>query len=251
MVNHLSAKPNQAQLRGTLVHSVLEHLFDSSGSERTNTRAEELLVEQWGELKTSNEDTAVRLFPDDAGEDEFLGEARRLISNYFILENPQLLTPSHREFYVRDTLDSGLRVHGVIDRVEISSDGQVRIVDYKTGKAPSERFLSPLVFQIRFYSLLWYRLYDTLPKLLQLEFLGDAKVFSYEPSTPDLQRVTLELEECWGAIRTAITERVFEPRTSKLCDWCDFRELCPAFGGQAPEIDEEGLEKLSSAGPMT
>jgi putative RecB family exonuclease len=37
----------------------------------------------------------------------------------------------------------------------------------------------------------------------------------------------------WAAINTAITQDRFPPRVSKLCEWCSFQDICPAFAVQA------------------
>lgn len=66
------------------------------------------------------------------------------------MENPDRLSPAHREKYLRVTNKNRLNLHGYIDRVDVSPDGLVRIVDYKTGKAPAERYIGPYQFRFDF-----------------------------------------------------------------------------------------------------
>ena len=61
------------------------------------------------------------------------------MERWFTLEDPTRLEPAERELFVETELDSGLRLRGIIDRVDVAPTGEVRIVDYKTGKAPRPR----------------------------------------------------------------------------------------------------------------
>jgi putative RecB family exonuclease len=42
----------------------------------------------------------------------------------------------------------------------------------------------------------------------------------------------------WSAIERAATTGDWRPKTSKLCDWCDYREFCPAWGGTPPPLPD-------------
>ena len=47
-----------------------------------------------------------------------------------------------------------------------------------------------------------------------------------------------KINALWQAIDRAMTSGDWRPRQSKLCDWCAFQALCPAFGGVAPPLPE-------------
>ena len=66
----------------------------------------------------------------------WLESAVAIMDAYFTLEDPRRLEPAERESYVETTLDSGLRLRGYIDRLDVAPGGEIRIVDYKTGRAP-------------------------------------------------------------------------------------------------------------------
>ena len=96
-----------------------------------------------------------------------------LLETYFDLEDPRRLEPAQREVLVEVELDDGLRLRGFIDRVDVAATGQTRIVDYKTGKAPSELFEDKALFQLKFYALVMWRQSGSIPHMLQLLYLGD------------------------------------------------------------------------------
>ncbi|MFF9981299.1 RecB family exonuclease [Streptomyces erythrochromogenes] len=236
VIDKLPEKPSAAATRGTLVHAVLERLFDHPAPERTAPRAKELIPGQWGRLLESRPELA-ELFPEgDEGVAlaRWLTEAEALVERWFTLEDPSRLEPVEREFFVETELESGLRLRGIIDRVDVAPTGEVRIVDYKTGKAPRPEYAEGALFQMKFYALVVWRLKQVVPRRLQLVYLGSGDVLTYDPVVADLERVERKLLALWEAIREATATGVWRPRPTKLCGWCDHQASCPEFGGTPP-----------------
>ncbi|MFB9592157.1 MULTISPECIES: RecB family exonuclease [Streptomyces] len=236
VIDRLPEKPSAAATRGTLVHAVLERLFDHPAHERTVPRAKELLPGQWERLLEAKPELA-DLFPEGdegAGLARWLSEAEALVERWFTLEDPTRLEPVEREFFVEAELESGLRLRGIIDRVDVAATGEVRIVDYKTGKAPRPEYAEGALFQMKFYALVVWRLRQVVPRRLQLVYLGSGDVLTYDPVPADLERVERKLHALWEAIREATETGDWRPRPTKLCGWCDHRSVCPEFGGTPP-----------------
>ncbi|MFF1894822.1 RecB family exonuclease [Streptomyces sp. NPDC058206] len=236
VIDRLPEKPSEAATRGTLVHAVLERLFDNPAVERTAGRATALIPGQWDRLLELKPDLS-ELFADDAqGErlSRWLTEAERLVERWFSLEDPTRLEPAERELFVETELESGLRLRGVIDRIDVAPTGEVRIVDYKTGKAPRPEYAEGALFQMKFYALVIWRLKGVVPRRLQLVYLGSGDVMTYDPVVADLERVERKLLALWEAIRLATETGEWRPRPTKLCGWCDHQAVCPEFGGTPP-----------------
>ncbi|MFI5755844.1 RecB family exonuclease [Streptomyces sp. NPDC051569] len=236
VIDKLPEKPSEAATRGTLVHAVLERLFDAPAAERTAPRARALVPGQWDRLLESRPELAELFGRDTEGErlTRWLAEAEGLVERWFSLEDPTRLEPAERELFVETELDSGLRLRGVIDRVDVAPTGEVRIVDYKTGKAPRPEYAAGALFQMTFYALVVRRLKGVLPRRLQLVYLGSGEVVTYDPVEADLERVERKLLALWDAIKLATETGDWRPRPSKLCGWCDHQALCPEFGGTPP-----------------
>ncbi|KUO11048.1 RecB family exonuclease [Streptomyces sp. DSM 15324] len=236
VIDRLPEKPSAAATKGTLVHAVLERLFDAPAAERTAPRAKALIPGQWDRLRRTRPEV-VELFADDpdgvrmAG---WLAEAEALVERWFTLEDPTRLEPAERELFVEAELESGLRLRGIIDRVDVAPTGEVRIVDYKTGKAPRAEYADGALFQMKFYALVVWRLKNVLPRRLQLVYLGSGDVLTYDPDLADLERVERRLLALWEAIRLATETGEWRPRPTKLCGWCDHQAHCPEFGGTPP-----------------
>ncbi|MER5810322.1 RecB family exonuclease [Streptomyces sp. NPDC002033] len=236
VIDKLPEKPSAAATRGTLVHAVLERLFDHPAEERTAPRAKSLVPGQWERLLEAKPELA-ELFPagdGGAGLAGWLTEAEALVERWFTLEDPTRLEPVEREFFVETELESGLRLRGIIDRVDVAPSGEVRIVDYKTGKAPRPEYAEDALFQMKFYALVVWRLKGVVPRRLQLVYLGSGDVLTYDPVVADLERVERKLHALWEAIREATESGEWRPRPTKLCGWCDHRSVCPEFGGTPP-----------------
>lgn len=236
VIDRLPEKPSEAATRGTLVHSVLERLFDVPAGERTAPAAKSLIPGQWDRLRESRPEV-VELFADDPDGERlarWLGEAERLVERWFTLEDPTRLEPAERELFVETRLESGLTLRGIIDRVDVAPTGEVRIVDYKTGKAPRPEYAEGALFQMKFYALVVWRLKNVIPRRLQLVYLGSGDVLTYDPVLADLERVERKLLALWEAIRLATETGDWRPRPTKLCGWCDHQEHCPEFGGTPP-----------------
>lgn len=246
VVDRIDEPPSLAALRGTLVHSVLEHLYDRPASERTEEAAQSLLLPRWtAHVESNPEDEA--LFTDAAHLQEWLSSARSLIGNYFRLENPSFIEPAAREQFVNARLPSGLAVRGIVDRIDVAPDGALRIVDYKTGKSPGPRFQDEALFQMRFYTAAIALSRRKLAKRTQIIYLKDGRTLTYDPVPDDVDAVIFELDATWNAIEERLDAAHFEHRPSRLCDWCHFQQYCPAFGGVEPPMSEEGATALRTA----
>ncbi|MFJ4900245.1 RecB family exonuclease [Streptomyces sp. NPDC088727] len=236
VIDKLPQKPSEAATRGTLVHAVLERLFDNPATERTAGRATALIPGQWDRLLESKPELSELFAEDPQGErlSRWLSEAERLVERWFSLEDPTRLEPAERELFVETELESGLRLRGVIDRIDVTPAGDVRIVDYKTGKAPRPEYAEGALFQMKFYALVIWRLKGVVPRRLQLVYLGSGDVLTYDPVVADLERVERKLLALWEAISLATETGEWRPRPTKLCGWCDHQALCPEFGGTPP-----------------
>jgi putative RecB family exonuclease len=234
-VDRLPEKPDQAQVRGIIVHAVLEKLFGLPAAERVPERANELIGPAWTELTEEREELA-GLFQgaDDPELAGWLASARVLLASYFELEDPRRLQPEACELRVETELASGLLLRGFIDRLDVAPTGEIRIVDYKTGTAPREFGEAKALFQMKFYALALYRMRGVVPRQLRLMYLSDRQSLTYTPDEAELIRFERTLDAVWQAILRAGRTGDFPPNPGRLCDWCDHKAHCPAFGGTPP-----------------
>ena len=235
VIDRLPEPPSPAAARGTLVHAVLERLFDEPAPARTTQAARALMAPQWERLVTE-EPALAGLFDSDDDRTAWFAEAGRMLDRYFTLEDPTRLEPRHREHAVEVMLESGLLLRGYIDRLDVAADGAIRIVDYKTGTAPREEYEAQALFQMKFYAVVLWLTQQRVPKLLQLIYLGNGEIMRYAPDENDLRATLRKISALWEAIDRARSTGNWRPRPGRLCGWCAHQAICPAFGGTPPPL---------------
>jgi putative RecB family exonuclease len=234
-IDRLREKPSPAAARGTMVHAVLEALYDLPASERTLDAARGLLPAAWERIR-EEEPEVDELFPDGTAGVEFadwMASASELVGNYFALEDPSRLEPASREELIEVVVD-GLRMRGYVDRLDVTPAGEIRVVDYKTGVTPREPFEAKALFQMKFYALVLWRTRGIVPRQLRLMYLADVDTLSYTPDADELERFERTVLAIWAAIQRAMQTHDFRPNPGRLCEWCDHKALCPAWGGTPP-----------------
>jgi putative RecB family exonuclease len=226
-------------VRGTVIHQVLEDLFDLPAVERTPEQAGEMLAPAWEAMVEQEPELRDMLGADDGPAiTAWLANCRTVLARYFSLEDPTRLEPAERELYVEALLDSKLLLRGFVDRIDVAPDGAIRVVDYKSGNAPSELFEAKALFQMKFYALVIWKTRGVVPAMLQLVYLGNAQILRYVPDEADLRATQRKVEAVWQAIRLADESGDWRPNRSRLCSWCAHQAICPAWGGTPPPLPE-------------
>ena len=223
-IDLLPEPPSIDAERGKLIHSVLEDIFELPSSDRTFKGAVDLLPTSWSaQLEKTPELRALVL-----DEKEWMDRAQALLTNYFSLENPTTFESTYRELHLERDISDEIYLHGYVDRIDIAPTGEVRIVDYKTGKSPKPGWEEKALFQLRVYALLYWQNHGVLPRMLKLIYLGDVKTIDSQPTEAQLESTEKKLNYIGSEILTAIETGHFPTRKSKLCDWCFFKAICPA-----------------------
>ncbi|MBA2464257.1 MAG: PD-(D/E)XK nuclease family protein [Nocardioidaceae bacterium] len=231
-------------VRGTVVHKVLENLFDLPAGDRTPAQAARMLQPAWEAVLEADPEIAEMFGAEGPEIGAWLTSCGESLNRYFTLEDPTRLEPSERELYVETVLASKLLLRGFVDRLDVAPTGEIRVVDYKTGRSPGEAFEAKALFQMKFYALVIWRTRGVVPRMLQLIYLGNGEVLRYSPDERDLLATERKVEALWAAIRRAKQSGDFRPRKSALCGWCAHQAVCPAWGGLPPPLPvAPGLEQ--------
>jgi putative RecB family exonuclease len=241
-IDRLPEAPSLAATRGTVVHEVLERLYDLPAAERTVANAQGAVGSSWQRLLDQDPGLAVLFDCDEDGTAllAWLDSARTLVANYFELEDPRRLEPAEREQLIEVVLD-GLRLRGYVDRLDVSPAGELRVVDYKTGAIPREAYEAKALFQMKFYALVLWRSRQVVPRQLRLIYLADRETLSFQADEDELVRFERTLHAIWKAVARATETRDFRPSPSRLCDWCSYHQHCPSQGGTLPPFPEAAL----------
>ena len=234
-IDRLPEPPSAAQVRGSVVHGALEQLYSFPAALRDLEMAQALIAPAW-EMLVAEEPELVCAFTAEERE-RLLTEARALVTGYYRLEDPTAFDPDSCEQRVEVELADGTLLRGFVDRIDVSPAGDLRVVDYKTGKAPPEArgfAEAKALFQMKFYAVALMRARDVVPARLRLIYLADAVVLDYVPEPDELRRFERTLMAIWRAIQSAAATGDFRASPSRMCAWCAHQARCPAFGGTPP-----------------
>jgi putative RecB family exonuclease len=234
-IDRLPEPSSTAQVRGSVVHAALEQLYALPAAERGPDTAMSLVDPAWQRIVAARPELADDFEPGLRA--ALLDEARALLSGYYRLEDPTRFDPQSCEERVEVELGDGTLLRGFVDRIDVAPTGELRVVDYKTGKAPPEaRALAEFkaMFQMKFYAVALLRSRGVLPARLRLLYLADGQVLDYSPDLDELLRFERTLMAIWRAIQSAGATGDFRPSPSRMCDWCAHHSRCPVFGGTPP-----------------
>lgn len=233
-IDGLRDPPTVHTEKGTVVHRALELFYrDNPQGKRTLAAAMDCLRVALREFADSPESVSLALPPLDY--ETFVQDATDCVENLFKLEDPNEVSVVSTEVRM-DALLDGVRLRGIIDRLD-DEDGELVVVDYKTGKIPDARYEQGKLDGVHFYAYLLDSVFGRRPLKVRLVYLKspDPIVIEASPSGQSVRGHRKKLGAVWTAIRDACEDDSFEPRPSGLCGWCNFKPYCPAFGGNPSE----------------
>jgi putative RecB family exonuclease len=226
-IERLPEPPSPPAVKGTLVHSALEGLIwnHPAGGRSAATAASEL-ERAWVEIQDDEEFVQLGLGPEEA--ETFLADARTLVENYLDLEDPNEVRAVGVELGVEMHVD-GMCLRGKIDRLDVAPDGSLIVVDYKTGRAPSERYERGSLVGVQTYALLCESAFGRAPAEVRLLHLREPVSISSAATEQTIRGQRRRTAAVWTAIGRACDAEDFRPHVGPLCNHCAFKPSCPAF----------------------
>jgi len=234
-VDKILEPTNEVQAKGTTVHQALEDLFDLPSEERTTEKLHNLFREAWTKVRGNDEHH--NLFSSIEEERDWGLEGLKLLNNYMTLEDPRSFEPIERERWVRGTIED-LNLRGILDRMDRNDNGELIIVDYKSGKAPIAKYKEPRFFALKLYALLIKEETGEMPVELKLIYLQNSTIHTLKIDNEILEQAKQEILEVWNNIKIAFQNNEFPPIKNALCDWCYYKPICPIYNPDAPDTSK-------------
>jgi len=200
---------------GSIIHQVLEHFH------KENYQTEQDLLDLLERFWRSEG------FDYESRETSFKDQGKEILHNYFqfIQANPPTVLAT--EYIFTFDLDS-CSIRGMIDRID-AVDGGINVIDYKTSKTPTNANKSlQLAVYCMFLTQQPEQVPGGLPKAASLLFLREEnepkRSHSFTSDELSVFREKIDL------VVAGITNRDFDCKTGRHCDWCDYKQLlCPAW----------------------
>jgi putative RecB family exonuclease len=182
-----------------------------------------------------------RGFSDEGEERMYRSHARDVLARYHGDNADGYRIPAALEHRFSIDLE-GVRLSGVIDRMDRIPGGGYEIIDYKTNRRLPPRQRVDEDLQLTVYYLAAREIWGIEPERLTLYYLlpGERMTTRRSPADADALRRRV------ATVAERIAAGRFEPRENPLCSWCDFQALCPIFrhreelrgGDPAPRMTE-------------
>jgi putative RecB family exonuclease len=227
-IDRLPEPPAPWSTKGTLVHTALERLHLLPAPQRTLDAALDALSGAAEDMRHDPDYADLGL--DAEAEAAFHDDAADLVRRYFQLEDPRRIEAIGLEVSL-DVTVQGVRLRGIIDRLELDADGELVVTDYKTGSVPAVHHERKRLSGVHLYSLLCEELLGRRPRRIQLLYLRQPVAIVTEPTDQSTRGTRRSLAAVWQAVERACDREDFRPQPSRLCDYCAFQAYCPVYGG--------------------
>ncbi|GAA0214492.1 PD-(D/E)XK nuclease family protein [Saccharothrix mutabilis subsp. mutabilis] len=221
---------------GAVVHNALKALFDLPVEKRSPEQAVALLHRQWKDEGFRDAEQAA----------VYRTRAEGWVRNY-VAELDTSIEPVGIERWV-STPTQRIVAEGRVDRIDLR-DGELVIVDYKTGRHALTVDDARGSQALALYALAARRTLRKPCRRVELHHLPTGTVAVWEHTEESLARHVSRAEEAADELGLASDtlaaggdpEILFPPRTGNQCTWCDFRRSCPEGRQAAPTLDPWAL----------
>jgi putative RecB family exonuclease len=219
-----------------VVHNALKALFDLPPDRRTPDQAVALLNRQWKSEGFRDVDQAA----------EYRTRAQGWIHDYVTSLDVDF-EPLGVERWVSSPTER-IVAEGRVDRIDYR-DGELVIVDYKTGRHVLTSDDARGSQALALYALAARRTLRKPCRRVELHHLPSGSIAEWEHTEESLARHVRRAEEAADEIDLATEtlkaggdqEVLFPPVTGRQCQWCDFRRSCPEGQEAAPSLDPWAL----------
>lgn len=221
---------------GVVVHNALRAFFDIPTPQRTPEAAAALVVANWRDEG----------FADPQQAAVYRERAQDWVSGY-IAGIDATIDPIGVERWVSAPVGT-IIAEGRVDRID-ERDGELVIVDYKTGKHALTTDDARGSQALAMYAVAARRTLRRPCTRVELHHLPSGTVAVWEHTDQTLQRQVGRAEEAAADLTVAAeklaegtpADEVFPPSTGRHCSWCDFRRHCPEGQAAAPDLDPWAL----------
>ncbi|MDD5645760.1 MAG: PD-(D/E)XK nuclease family protein [Candidatus Bipolaricaulis sp.] len=239
--------PSIEAFMGSRVHDALEGLYRHVVNGRSPGRDEVLSLYEarWDAERTGD----LRIVDDTLDEAAYRAAGRRCLELYvarYAPFNDGIVIGLEEGFQI--ALGGGLVLNGVIDRLMKRADGVYEVHDYKTSRrlpTPEEARVDE---QGGWYALAVRRRF---PHARDIRLVWHYLRYDEELVSTRTPQETEELEkDIVRRVRAIEAAADFPALESRLCDWCDYRSVCPAKGHSLAVAALPPNEYLNEPGVM-
>ena len=243
-IDKIKEPKSKEAIFGTYIHKVLKWFYQKDPHFPTLDALLKYYREYWPKKTEGFE------WKDPEEEKSYFKEGLRILEEFYNKNIPHktsiLDLETRFEVVIDENPDKPNGKHiltGVIDRIDKLPDGTVEIIDYKTGKRmPSQNALDKND-QLSLYAIglknRWPRI-KTENLKLSLYFLKFNEKINTKRTEKDLEEAKNKVID----LIHKIEKSDFEPRSSVLCGWCGYRNICPIWRHFYEDQEDQHLNNV-------
>ena len=219
---------------GSVVHSTLEWLYTEVKKNKLPT-IDDVIVnysENWKE----NYEEEIPIMKKEMTVNDYFNKGIQFLINYYIKHKPFDDNTIAIEKGIVFNLDAEgkYKIRGFIDRLVYNLETkEYEVHDYKTsGRLPSDKNIEN-DRQLALYSIAIKEAFNHEKRVILVwHYLAFNKKIVSKRTDDQLNQLK---EETLDLIKEIESTTVFPPRKSPLCNWCEYKPICPAWGNKPPE----------------
>jgi len=227
---------------GTCVHEALEWLYKEilKGNLPSIDEVLEKYANQWKSEYKSNFLIVKKEFTSQ----DYFEKGIKFLTNYYIKHKPFNDGTLELEKKIWINLTDKHSIVGYIDRLVYNKEkGRYEIHDYKTANflPPQKKFDTDR--QLALYSIAIKEIYgENTPIILTWHYLNHNKQIFSKRTKEELNQLKFDTLKLIQEIENT---KEFPPKKSPLCDWCEYKKYCKAWGNTIPEKYKTKQETLN------
>ena len=242
-IDRVSPRPPKGKeaIFGSLVHQTLKFMFERNPLYPTLDEVVAYFREHWPArdifLAEVKNDPLKRAWTEEE-EKIIFEDGVRMLKRFYEKNAPWNYAVADLEsrFEVVLTDDKSGQTHilaGIIDRIDKLPDDTYEIIDYKTSKRMPSQDAVNRDRQLALYSLGLQKRWPHLAAediKLSLYFIKHGQKLSTKATRESTAKAASELLGTINEIQGRLHDnKPFEPMPSILCNWCEYRPICPAW----------------------
>ncbi|MBU1129168.1 MAG: PD-(D/E)XK nuclease family protein [Nanoarchaeota archaeon] len=224
---------------GKCAHDSLEWIYNQVKESKIPTAEE--LIQHYSKNWQDNYNSKFVITDKKLAQKDYFNKGVGFLLNYYMEHKPFDDNTLETEKKILFSLGNS-QILGYIDRLAYDEKKNEYVIhDYKTsGSLPTKERIDN-DRQLSIYSLAIQELFGKQQRsLLVWHYLNFNKQIFARKSNQELEQLKQDILELIQKIESA---KQFPTTKSPLCNWCEYKNMCPTFGGQ-PQIKKQRQETL-------
>ena len=231
-IERIAQPSTYATAKGRFVHFIFERLFLETADQRSVARAREFIAPAIAEILTDDVRHDIGL--DDAMLERMTAETNDIIDTYFTMEDPRDVASEGIELRLGVTVDE-TPLFGILDRLDRDANGELVIIDYKTGALPNRNYDSQTFANAELYAVLCQEKLGERPTKIRLLYVAHGEAIERNVTDVVIRARASAATSAWTKIKRYYDDGDF-PATpsSNTCRFCSYKDLCRKDGVPVP-----------------